>query len=224
MVKHYAVVKGHKTGIFTSWSEVKPLVIGYPGAKHKSFATYDLAKAYLNGEDNISKLNEIKISDNNDNEIPLTMESQYDVVIYTDGSSQSEKAGYGVVITINDKVIDTFNGPLSSVKYPNGTNNQAELYAIKIAIQQSKKYQKILIMTDSQLCINILTKWYHSWIRNGWKTAQGTDVKNKELIQEIIKDINADQRIFSFQHVKAHSGIKYNEMADQLADVGREQA
>ena len=63
-------------------------------------------------------------------------------------------------------------------------------------------------------------------MRNGWKTSQGTDVKNKELIQEIIAELTgctADQRVISFQHVKAHAGIKYNEMADQLANDGREQ-
>jgi hypothetical protein len=33
----YAVAVGRKTGIFSSWADVQPLVTGFPGAKHKRF-------------------------------------------------------------------------------------------------------------------------------------------------------------------------------------------
>ncbi|GIL67312.1 hypothetical protein Vafri_20726 [Volvox africanus] len=47
MGKVYAVRVGYKTGIYNSWSEVQPLVNGYPGAQHKSFNSWRDAEDYL---------------------------------------------------------------------------------------------------------------------------------------------------------------------------------
>ena len=49
MSKYYAVANGRKTGIFRSYDDVKPLVSGFPNAKHKSFKTLSEAQDYLNG-------------------------------------------------------------------------------------------------------------------------------------------------------------------------------
>jgi ATP-dependent DNA helicase PIF1 len=50
-MKYYAVKVGKRTGIFHDWDEVKNLVIGYPGAKHKSFKTEQAAIEYLSKSD-----------------------------------------------------------------------------------------------------------------------------------------------------------------------------
>lgn len=50
-MKYYAVRVGAKTGIFESWEEVKPLVIGFAKAEYKSFSDKDLAQSYLDGND-----------------------------------------------------------------------------------------------------------------------------------------------------------------------------
>ena len=48
--KHYVVLKGKKTGIFSTWDECKQYVLGFPGAKYKSFSTISEAEhAYQNG-------------------------------------------------------------------------------------------------------------------------------------------------------------------------------
>lgn len=62
--KVYAVAKGRKTGIFSTWEECKQSVHKFTGAKFKSFNTRDLAENYLlaasspvaatNSNDNIS--------------------------------------------------------------------------------------------------------------------------------------------------------------------------
>lgn len=44
MTKFYAVKKGRKEGIYTSWNECKEQVNGFPNALYKSFATYEEAK------------------------------------------------------------------------------------------------------------------------------------------------------------------------------------
>ena len=148
-------------------------------------------------------------------------DEQYDVVVYTDGSADLKSGGYGVVITSNDEVVTTFKGSLDLNDYSKPTNNQSELYAIKVAIDSTENYQKILIKTDSSYSINSLTKWCYSWIANGWKTSQGGDVLNRDLIEDILKKLRTTTRIIEFEHVPGHAGIKYNEMADKLANEGR---
>lgn len=45
----------------------------------------------------------------------------------------------------------------------------------------------IIIRTDSNLLIQSMNNWIKSWRLNGWKTANGQDVKNKDLIVELDK-------------------------------------
>jgi hypothetical protein len=45
--KFYAVRVGRRPGVYTDWSDVKPLVNGFPGAQHKSFRTRSEAERYL---------------------------------------------------------------------------------------------------------------------------------------------------------------------------------
>lgn len=55
-VKYYVVWKGKKTGVFTSWDEVKRLIQGVPGAKYKSFPDRAQAeKAFQNPDSVVSK-------------------------------------------------------------------------------------------------------------------------------------------------------------------------
>lgn len=42
--KYYVVWKGKKTGVFTSWDEVKRYIQGVPGAKYKSFTSREVAE------------------------------------------------------------------------------------------------------------------------------------------------------------------------------------
>ena len=49
-MKYYAVKKGRKTGIFTTWDDCKAQVNGYKGAVYKSFSTHKEAQAYLQAE------------------------------------------------------------------------------------------------------------------------------------------------------------------------------
>jgi ribonuclease HI len=50
MAKFYAVRKGRVTGVYRTWDEAKRLVIGFPGAQFKSFASESEARAFVTGE------------------------------------------------------------------------------------------------------------------------------------------------------------------------------
>ena len=109
------------------------------------------------------------------------------------------------------------------------TNNISELYAIGLAIHiiqhhpHSKKWinsmkdkrssgskQIIRILSDSQYSIGVLSK--------NWKAK-----KNQELVGWIKRDLSnlcQNGNIVLFHWVGGHADIKYNEMADNLANQG----
>lgn len=105
------------------------------------------------------------------------------------------------------------------------TNNRAEytacIYALKICDKIDPSSQKILyVYTDSELMINSLTKWLPGWKQKNWKKADGSPVKNVDLLK--ILDTLLKKRITVFKHVKAHTGKKdwmsiNNDIADNLA-------
>lgn len=43
MCAYYVVFKGKKRGVYNTWAECSVQVLGYPGAVHKKFSTYDEA-------------------------------------------------------------------------------------------------------------------------------------------------------------------------------------
>src|SRR5699024_4670964 len=90
--KFYAVRKGKKTGIFTSWDECKQQVHGYPGADYKGFANKEEAETYLHGS-----------YSGKTNDSP----SESEVVAYVDGSFYKETAAfsYGAVVFLKENSI-----------------------------------------------------------------------------------------------------------------------
>lgn len=144
-------------------------------------------------------------------------------IIYTDGSHNDNIGGWAYVMTDGERIIIH---PELGELYASGhlapsTNNYAELMAIYKALFFMKflGYTDGLIYSDSQYCIKSLTIWYQSWLRNNWKKADGQPVKNKEIIEAIL-DLQSSLKI-NYQHVKAHNGDKFNEIADQLANQAR---
>ena len=152
--------------------------------------------------------------------------------IFTDGSSRVSEdgirsAGWGIVCLKHGQMVGQYYGALPDEKT---TNNQAELYAILKAfdiagtswsIQLNSNYAgDMTILTDSKYSIKCVTEWYSTWVTNGWKTAKGASVKNRDLIEAIRQEM--DQRQVEFRHIKGHAGNEYNELADRLANLGRQ--
>lgn len=119
---------------------------------------------------------------------------------YTDGacSGNPGPAGVGVYLVYKDKT-KKLSEPLGYA-----TNNIAELMAIKVALEAMKKKDiPIIIYTDSEYSLGILTK--------NWKAK-----KNIELIQEI-KTLLKTFHDVKIEKIKAHIGIRENEIVDFLA-------
>ncbi|KAJ3717297.1 ribonuclease H-like domain-containing protein [Lentinula guzmanii] len=113
------------------------------------------------------------------------------------------------------------------------TNNRAELVAICRVLETTPFRKSLLaIKTDSKYSINCehsltkftgFNKWMPIWRNNDWKKADGTEIKNLELIRYVNDLLAARFQIgqsVRLEHVKGHSGIEGNEGADYLANLG----
>jgi len=135
------------------------------------------------------------------------------IEIYTDGSSLGNpgKGGWAYIIVENDAII--------SEKYGNSkrsTNNEMELTAAIEACKAAKRLAAIVyIYTDSTYVKQGITAWIDNWKRNGWKTAKGQTVKNKDLWKEL--DQAREGQSIVWKWIAAHSGHQYNETVDNLA-------
>lgn len=145
-----------------------------------------------------------------------------EIIVYTDGSFIEPKSGFGIYILNYSKKNICISGPVPLQKH---TNQVAELYAIYYSMtfleHNNCSNRPLVIYTDSKYCIGCLTLWYKKWIKNGWKNSKGKQVENSGLISNILNKVKSWKEHIKFLHVKAHSGIYENEMADKLANQGR---
>ena len=133
------------------------------------------------------------------------------IKIYTDGSCLENPGNGGwAAIIIN-------NGQKTNIKgsKKNTTNNQMELLAPIEALKKIPKGSKVQIFTDSKYVKSGITEWIYNWKKNGWKTANKQEVKNKDLWTEL--DILANEFEISWNWVKAHSADELNTEVDLIA-------
>ena len=133
-------------------------------------------------------------------------------IVFTDGacSGNPGPGGWGAIILDEKENQINLSGREQST-----TNNRMELVAPIMALKKIKSNSKIIIYTDSTYLKNGITLWIKNWEKNGWKSANKKPVKNKDL-WVVLSKLTEKQSI-SWKWVKAHSGNKFNELADKLA-------
>ena len=139
--------------------------------------------------------------------------------LFTDGAcsgngQRGAKGGYGVHVYGREDL------DVSHPLLPNEqqTNNRAELRAIQAALDLIDRfhsdwrteYLDSYIWSDSEYCINCLTKWAKGWRANGWKKRDGNLIQNLDLIKPVVDRISRMPRV-SFHHVRGHQDSKRNE-------------
>ncbi len=140
------------------------------------------------------------------------------VVAYTDGSATLKHlpAGAGVVIYDGDPTLNAWAlAPVAEAsRYLGlGTNNHAELCAIRVALYLTTfepfKGRRLIVRSDSGYSI----KMVH------WRGALDPERPNAKLIDAIRRELRG--RVVTFEHVFGHTGIPGNVRADKLANIGR---
>lgn len=138
-----------------------------------------------------------------------------DIIIYTDGgcSGNPGPGGWGVVV-IADGIAKQLSGGEKVT-----TNNKMELSAAIAALSivrntPSFAGRNVVVNIDSQYVKNGITSWIHNWKKNNWRTADKKTVKNQELWVQL-DELNSSLPV-TWNWVKGHAGVEYNEVCDQL--------
>ena len=139
-----------------------------------------------------------------------------DTGVFTDGAASPNPGpgGWGAVYVCGGKIVGEALGHA-----PNTTNNRMELTALLEGVALVPEDAAAVVYTDSQLCVNTLTKWAQGWEKNGWRRKSG-EIKNLDLIRRLYALLQ-DRPKLQLRWVKAHSGLRWNEYADSLATAYR---
>ncbi|MEA1901968.1 MAG: RNase H family protein [Actinomycetota bacterium] len=137
--------------------------------------------------------------------------------VFTDGASEGNPGpgGWGAVLVVDDEVVREDYGADGHT-----TNNRMELTAMIAGLKMVPGDTPVVIYTDSQLVVNILTKWAAGWEAKGWKKKSPGAIKNIELVKEAYSLARARPDV-SIQWIRAHGGNRWNEYADALATAYR---
>ncbi len=134
-----------------------------------------------------------------------------EVFIFTDGSCLKNPGpgGYGAILRYKNKEKELYQG------YRYTTNNRMELMAVIAALGILRESCVVHLTSDSLYVKNGITKWIHSWKKNGWQTTGGGPVKNVELWRKLDELVQLHD--VKWHWVKGHNGHKENERCDELA-------
>ena len=99
------------------------------------------------------------------------------------------------------------------------TNNRMELTAVIQALREVGRHPRwkpsaIDLYTDSQYVQLGISRWIHSWLRNGWRTATKKPVKNRELWQALHE--SAGKLRIRWHWLQGHAGHPENEACDRM--------
>ncbi|KAK2011087.1 ribonuclease H-like protein [Colletotrichum eremochloae] len=73
------------------------------------------------------------------------------------------------------------------------TSNRAELRAVVAALRfrawYGEGFKSLVIATDSSYVVDGATDWTRAWIKKGWRTSTGDRVKNRDLWEALLLDV-----------------------------------
>ena len=137
--------------------------------------------------------------------------------VFTDGASEGNPGpgGWGALLVVDDQMVSQDYGSEAHT-----TNNRMELTAMIVGLGMVPADSPVDIYTDSQLVVNIITKWAAGWKEKGWKKKSTGPIANLELVREVYALAQARPKA-NIQWIKAHMGNRWNEYADALATAYR---
>jgi ribonuclease HI len=223
--KYYVVWAGRQTGVFTDWPTTQRAVIGYAGARYKSFPTRAEAEQAFHDrgvEDRPAPSSRAQSVRTPSGERRAAHTAhRFDVSIYCDGACEPNpgNAGSGVVVYRAGQLAQLWFGLYN----PMGTNNTAELnalyHALRMAETEIDTGNSVEVCSDSAYSINCIRSWAPGWEKKGWKKPGG-EIKNLEIIQDCYAIYRGIKGELNLTHVAGHVGTEGNELADRMAMLG----
>lgn len=139
------------------------------------------------------------------------------ILIYSDGacSGNPGPGGWGSVVLWPDDHVQELGGGESST-----TNNRMEMSAAIEALNYiAEKEGPVHFYTDSTYLIRGITQWIWGWKKKNWKTAEGNDVSNRDLWEQLDNLIRrrGTQGKIDWRYSRGHIGTPGNERCDRIA-------
>lgn len=187
-MKFYAVKAGRVPGIYETWAECKEQIYQYSGAVFKGFETKEEAAAFLD-DDNREEINE---------SLPYA---------YVDGSYKRDPAryGYGGYI-VNGNQRHIIQGTGNSAAFLPDRNIAGE------AVGALRILHEAIRLRIRELNLYFDYAGLEQWARGSWKAKTALSIYYRDMVDLLSDDIKVN-----FIHVKGHTGIEGNEIADYLA-------
>ena len=201
--KYYAVAKGKVPGIYFTWNDCKAQVDHFPGAVYKGFATLQEAENFIQ-----NATGKVGMAGSQQAELSVeAISTEESLVAYVDGSYDHSQLryAYGCALVLPEEVV-TLNGSDNHPDYVTMRNVAGEIMGSEQAVLWAIEhgYQQITIYYDYE--------GIEKWANGIWKANKPGTQRYKAFIEAKRQEI-----AITFQKVAAHTGVKYNEMADQLA-------
>lgn len=131
----------------------------------------------------------------------INTNDQEQVLVYTNGAcinngQPNPRAGWAFVFGPGMEVRRRLenHGPFGGPAEPQ-TSNRAELRAVFGVLRfrhwshPGEGFKSIVIATDSEYVVNGATVWAKGWVKKGWKTSAGGAVKNKDLWELLLGEL-----------------------------------
>ena len=201
--KYYAVRNGRSTGVFLTWAECQKQVTGFPGAVFKSFTTIEEAEAFVSEQ----TLRWQTKAEEEDRLLEIFEKEPDALVAYVDGSYNVADGSfsYGMVL-IHGGIEQSFCQRFEDEELATMRNVAGEIKGAEAAMRYAVAhgFSKLYIYHDYEGIAR--------WCKGEWK-ANKDGTKACKAYYDSICDILQ----VMFVKVAAHTGDKYNEIADKLA-------
>jgi viroplasmin and RNaseH domain-containing protein len=200
-MKFYAVKNGRVPGVYTTWDECKKQTNGFSNACFKSFDNLKDAENFVSVTTPTAPIAAAPIA------APVSAETVETMHIYTDGSFTESYSGIGAYCNYLGK------------EYKMSKECTKELLSY-YSVTGSFRNPTVEFISFAEVCKNVCNLNVHivfhvdyigikNWIENNWQT--------KEQNISNIKKLCKLPKSYEILHVKGHSGVYGNEMADKLA-------
>ena len=197
MGKFYAVVKGlsNEPKIYDNWAQCQKEISGVKGVIYKSFTNIKDAENFIDMQNNNCKT--------------LEMADSSLLTIYVDGSYKDsyKNYSYGLVAVLNDEVVYEENGV---------GDKSGEAVALRnISGEVMGAMKAVLYATENgyseiNLCYDY--QGIECWALGTWNRNVTMTKDYHKFMTEKLQKIK-----INFIKIKGHSGVKFNERADELA-------
>ena len=138
-------------------------------------------------------------------------------IVFSDGacSGNPGPGGWAAIVTTPDGQVRELGGGDRST-----TNNRMEMMGALQALRSLPEGSTtpIIMYTDSTYVIRGITQWVWAWRARGWKTAEGKEVLNRDLWQELGREVmRLKPTPIEWKYVRGHTGVPGNERCDEIA-------